>query len=331
MKTKKIYALLALAALCLLSPACNDEWTDEQYQKNVSFVRSIKNNVSNVYLKYRSDGVASYKIPLVVSGSTGNDRDVAVTVAIDPDTLDDLNFDRFRYQTKLYFKLLEEQYYEFPNGATATIPAGKDVGLLDINFRMAGLDLVDKYVLPLKIESTSTYAPAPRREYIKTLMRIVPFNDFSGVYTPTGGELWLLSNVGAEVESLGAYEEQRETRVVDESTVFFYAGQVQELEQERALYKIRMRFNSDNSLTLTADSARIEFADEGSTYELSTTTDPTKPYLKRHYTVIKLTYSFKDFTNPQDPIHYRVKNVSMRMERLQNTLIPEEDQQFIFE
>jgi hypothetical protein len=333
MKTmKKICAILAPVALCLLPPACNDEWTEEQYEKSVSFVKSARTEVANVYLKYRASGVATYKIPLVVSGSTANDRNVTVTVSVDPDTLPGLNFGRFRYQENLYFQLLDEQHYDFPNGATATIPAGEDVGLLDINFTLQGLDLVNKYILPLKIASTTGYEAATRSGYSKTLMRIIPFNDYSGEYTPTQGELFLVTYSGADGESMGAYEETREMRVVDDSTVFFYAGLVQELESERALYKIQMSFHSDGSLTLMADSSRIGFAQEGvGSYELTVTTDPAMPYLEQHYTVITMGYSFTDLTNPADPIRYRLKSCKMRMGRQRNTLIPEEDQQFIFD
>ncbi|MDR3184685.1 MAG: DUF4973 domain-containing protein [Prevotellaceae bacterium] len=325
MKTiRKTYIALALAIPCLLLLACNDEWTDEQYEKTVSFVKS---GYTDVYLKYRENGVAPYKIPLVVSGSTANDQDVVVTVALDPDTLVDLNLDRFRNRTDLYFKMLEPEYYDLKS-TTATIPAGADVGLLDIDFKLQGLDLVDKYILPLKIKATSAHAPSPRKWYKKTMMRIIPFNDFSGNYIPTNATIyWGDPNNPSST----AYEEHREARVVDSSTVFFYAGLIQEQALNRALYKVRMRFNPDNTLTLTADSARIQFSQIGDgNYEIKTETDPTIPYLEQRYTIISMAYQFIDLTNPTDPIGYQVQ-CRMTMERKRNTLIPEEDQQFIFD
>jgi hypothetical protein len=342
MKTmKKIYAMLAPAALCLLFSACNDEWTDEQYEKSVSFVSSARRDVVNVYLKYTASGVAPYKVPIVLSGSTGNDRNVEVQVSVDPDTMENFNKGRFQRQTQLYFKLLGEEYYEFPGGATATIPAGQDVGLLDVNFKLAGLDMVDKYILPLKIEATSGYPVAPRQGYAKTLMRIIPFNDFSGTYAPAAGVLKMLTKnsqssvVKFDTTPIGTYEEEREARVVDDTTVFFYAGLVQELDSQRALYKIRMAFHANGKVTLTADSARIDFwqdtGAETGTYEVTVTTDPLAPYLERWNTIVSLTYKFTDYTNPAVPITYLVEGYRMRMERKRNTLIPEQDQQFIFD
>jgi hypothetical protein len=334
---KKLYASLALAFLGMMLHACNDEWKDEQYEKSVSFVKSAGTQVTDVYLKYQKDGTAPYKIPIVVSGSTGNDRDVQVAVSVFTDTIEGLNKGRFHNQENLYFKLLEDSYYAFPNGLTATIPAGENVGLLDINFTLSNLDLTDKYLLPLKIESTSAYAPSTKRGYNTMLMRIIPFNDYSGIYRPVDGQILLLTDGSdgkpMKRDTLGTYEEEREARVVDDSTVFFYAGLVQELDSTRADYKITMKFLPEGTLELKAENDSIKL--QGSpnskcTYELLTTTDEMAPYLIRRYTVIKLNYMFYDRTNPIAPLHYWIK-CTMRMERVQNTLIPEEDQQFIFE
>jgi hypothetical protein len=345
--TKKACATLALALPCLLFPtSCNDEWTEEQYQKSVSFVKSAGVEITKVYLKYSAaGGMVPYKIPMVISGSTGNDRDVTVTVDVDIDTLKDVNFESFRYQENLYYHLLDEDYYEFPNGKQITIPAGEDVGLLDINFKLANLDMVYKYLLPLKIVNATGYPPSTRRGFKSSLMRIIPFNDYSGEYQPTGeGKLiFLVDKSGQWVEATeaeggvssenSAYDEYREARVVDDSTVFFYAGKIQELDANRALYKIRMKFHADSTLTLEADSAQqINFiAHDSCRYRIEVTTDPTMPYLERRYVIVSLGYDFFDLSNPEDKIRYRVKGLNMRMSRSRNTLIPEEDQQFIFE
>jgi hypothetical protein len=334
---RKNYIMMALSAALLLLPAaaCNEEWESEQYEKTVSFVKS---GYTEVFLKYRTDGVTAYKIPLVVSGSTFNNENVEVTVELDPDTMQGLNFGRFRYREDLYFKMLDPRHYTLASNKT-TIPAGEEVGLLDIDFNLQGLDLVDKHILPLKVSATSAYMPSPRKHYKKTLMRIVPFNDFSGNYTPTEGEISLYSTATSSSGTwnrLSGYEDPRELRVVDDSTVFFYAGTVEETALDRARYKIRMKFNADKTLTLAADSGVIDFRqvyDEetfAGIYEISTETDPTSPYLERRYTVIKMKYEYTDVTNPLYTLKYRVK-CSMTMERRRNILIPEEDQQFIFD
>jgi hypothetical protein len=334
MKTiRKTYITLTLATLCLAFPTCNDEWEEEQYEKTVAFVKS---GYTEVYLKYRGNGVAPYKIPLVVSGSTPNDKNVEVTVAVDPDTIDDLNLGRFYKREDLYFKQLDESHYKLKSN-TVTIPAGEDVGLLDVDFNLQGLDMVHKYILPLEITATSAYVPSPRKWYKKTLMRIVPFNDYSGKYIPTDGRVY--SKIGSDSEvDLGVYEVQRETHVVGDSTVFFYAGLIQEEASYRALYKIRMLFKDNGTLELTADSAQqIDFqqddfsAEYRSRYEVTTESDPKMPYLEQRYTVVRMAYSFSDkSTYTGVTMRYRII-CSATMQRTRNTLIPEEDQQFIFD
>ncbi len=97
MKKHCLYILLAL----LTGSACNKEWTDELYMKEVSFV---KNGVVKVNAKYKSQGGGvTIKVPVVLSGSTGNPDDIEVTIELDKDTLADLNFDRFRLRSDLYF------------------------------------------------------------------------------------------------------------------------------------------------------------------------------------------------------------------------------------
>ncbi len=67
------------------------------------------------------------------------------------------------------------------------IPAGDCMGILDINFKLSGIDLVDKWVLPLTIAEspTGSYEPHPRKNYKKALLRVIPFNDYSGTYSTT--------------------------------------------------------------------------------------------------------------------------------------------------
>ncbi len=45
---------------------------------------------------------------------------------------------------------MPSKHYSFPE--TVQIKAGENVGYLDIEFDLTGLDLVDKWVLPLTIE-----------------------------------------------------------------------------------------------------------------------------------------------------------------------------------
>jgi len=319
---KIFYGLLALG--CMFLFACNEEWKDEQYEKTVSFAHS---GYTDVYLKYGTEGgIVPYKIPVIVSGSTTNDRNIEVFIALDPDTLTDLNFDRFRLRDDLYFKQLDEKYYTFKSMKT-TIAKGSDIGLIDIDFKLNDLDMVDRYILPIQIVSTSEYMPSPRKWYKKSMMRIVPFNDYSGVYKPSKGEVLFEGSTRTTIP----LEDWRDASVVDEKTIFFYAGFIDEKARDRAMYKIKAQFNADMTVTLTADSAQtIHFSQLGGSYYITTTNDPSIPYIERRYVTMELDYRFSDVTNPDYVLPYRITG-SYTMERVRNTLIPEEDQQFIFD
>jgi hypothetical protein len=319
---KLIYSLIVILGIALL--ACDDEWDGEQYQKFVAFVRS---GYTETYLNTNvKEGVIHYKIPIHISGSTTNDLKVNVQVAIDSDTLVAHNRTMFYNRNDLFFRQLDETHYSFPNGTMVTIPAGKDVGYLDIDFRVNDLDLVEKYILPLTISSTSEYEPSPRRHYKKSLMRIIPFNHFSGTYSAGAG------TITAEGDATPTSMATREMRFVSDSAVFFYAGLCEEDARDRATYKVRAQFNSDNTLTFTADSSKIQFAAVPGkcTWSVKEEMDALQPFLMIRTVTMELQYSYLDVSNPHYTVRYTLRG-SYTLERRRNTQIPEEDQQEIFE
>lgn len=304
--------------------SCTDEWKVEQYEKYVSFVRS---GYTETYLNTNTkDGVVHYKIPIEISGTLLNDHDVTVKVELDNDTLVAHNITTYYNREDLFFRILDEEYYDFPNGMEVTIPAGKDVGYLDVDFKITGLDLVEKYILPLTIAETSAYIPSPKKHYKKTLMRIIPFNYFSGTYSAGAG------SITAEGDPTPTSKATRDMRFVNDSTVFFYAGLCEEDARDRATYKVRVKFNADETLTFSADSAQIEFTPvaDKCTWEIKEEMDALQPYLMIRTVTMDLQYSYKDVTNPNYTVKYNLKG-SYTLERRRNTQIPEEDQQEIFE
>ena len=78
--------------------SCNDEWKDEQYEQYISFRAPLNDQgVTPIYVPYTrkgadgtplfGNGMSNYQLPVIVSGSTHNNRDLEVHVAHDPDTL----------------------------------------------------------------------------------------------------------------------------------------------------------------------------------------------------------------------------------------------------
>jgi len=183
---KNKYRLLSLLAVLIGFSACNDEWKDEQFEHYVSFKAPLDSKgVSQINIRYKPDGQVTYQLPLIVSGSTTNATDLTVGVAVDPDTLATLNTERFQSRTDLYYRELNNAFFTMP--ATVNIKAGENTALLNIDFTLGDIDLVDKWMLPLTItdDPASGYVANPRKHYKKALLRVMPFNDYSGIYSGT--------------------------------------------------------------------------------------------------------------------------------------------------
>ena len=318
---KIIYNCWFALCLLLLITSCNDEWKDEQYRQYISFKAPIKdkdNGVTPIYVRYNPDGKVRYQLPVIVSGSTTNEQDIDVHVALYEDTLEILNRERFSGRTDLWYTLLEEDKYEFPE--IVHIPAGTCVEQLNIDFDLRGINMTDKWVLPLTIvdDASYNYQGHPRKNYAKALLRVIPFNDYSGSYSTSTMEVYI-RNANGSTDNKPMVTNNRTAYVVDNNTIFFYAGLMSEdlSRDERELYKIYIRFNEDQSLSMWAGTPA---------YSITETMDATRPYLKHRYVSFTIEYDFKDVTSRNQEVLYKVKG-TMLLERNLNTQIPDEDQQ----
>lgn len=329
---KIIYNCWFALCMLLLITSCNDEWKDEQYRQYISFKAPIKdkdNGVTPIYVRYNPDGKVRYQLPVIVSGSTTNEQDIDVHVALYEDTLEILNRERFSGRTDLWYTLLEEDKYEFPE--IVHIPAGTCVEQLNIDFDLRGINMTDKWVLPLTIvdDASYNYQGHPRKNYAKALLRVIPFNDYSGSYSTSTMEVYI-RNANGSTDNKPMVTNNRTAYVVDNNTIFFYAGLMSEdlSRDERELYKIYIRFNEDKSLSMWADNEeKIGFKLYGTpAYSVTETMDVTRPYLKHRYVSFTIEYDFKDVTSRNQEVLYKVKG-TMLLERNLNTQIPDEDQQ----
>ena len=293
---EKIYYLLFAVLMALFCTACNEEWTDEQYEHYVSFKAPMDytRGVTDIYVKYKLNGAVTYQLPVIMSGSTLPGHDTEVQIAIDSDTLKSINWEYFHNRTDLYYKELTSDYYEVEN-MNVVIPADDCMGLLNVNFKLGGIDLVDKWVLPFTIREspTGSYTPHPRKNYKKALLRVVPFNEYSGIYSTTTME------VGFTDSGNKMTTNTRTASVVDEHSVFFYAGLMNEEELERGKYKIIFRFNDDGTVTLSAPDPDIRFNPiKNPTWKLAEKMDVSLPYLKhKTITIEGFKYEFDDVTS----------------------------------
>ena len=330
---KNIYIYLSLLAVIVLGAACNNEWEDEQYEQYVSFkapIASGGDGVTTIYVRYKDNGKVTYQLPVIISGSTVNGQDRDIHIAVDKDTLKTLNIERFSlYRPELWYTEMEEDKYEFPE--IVHIPAGTCVEQLNIDFDLRGINMTDKWVLPLTIvdDASYNYQGHPRKNYAKALLRVIPFNDYSGSYSTSTMEVYI-RNANGSTDNKPMVTNNRTAYVVDNNTIFFYAGLMSEdlSRDERELYKIYIRFNEDKSLSMWADNEeKIGFKLYGTpAYSVTETMDATRPYLKHRYVSFTIEYDFKDVTSRNQEVLYKVKG-TMLLERNLNTQIPDEDQQ----
>lgn len=348
---KRISILLAsVFGLMALTTSCNDEWTEEQYEHYISFKAPLdeKGGVTSVYVPFTRHnengealygrGLSSRQLPLIVSGTTKNDRDFTVKVAHDTDTLGILNYEWYQGRTELFYKDMSE-YASYPS--TVNFKAGEDVSLLDIRFDFNNLDMTEKWVLPIMVvdDGTSPYESHPRKHYGKALLRVFPYNDYSGDYSaatllvkssPTEADLATQDGSGQETSRL---------YVVSEDEVFFYAGTIDEDRTDRHNYKIYAKFikkvNPDGSLDensgtveLRADNDNIQFkVNKEATFKIYDKMDDIKPYLNHHYVIISdIDYTFRDYTLIKDKEMWYNATGTLTLERQINTQIPLEDQ-----
>jgi hypothetical protein len=324
-RISKTYGLLLVTAIMTLCASCNKEWTDEQYEQYISFKAPIGDNgVSQVSVRYKSQGEVTYQLPVVVSGSTTNDRDITVHVAVDSDTLQQLNSERFQSRVDFYYKELDSRYFNIPE--TVTIKAGENTALIPVSFTLDDIDLNDKWVLPLTIVDDPSYGykSNPRKHYNKALLYVTPFNDYSGTYGGTALKTYFKGNEG----DAAIVKSEIPVYVVNDTTVFFYAGTVDEKRIDRDKYKIFATFDTVTmSVTLNANDENINFTASSATFSIKQTMDATRPYLLHRYlTISGIGYEYTDYTIIEgQQIDYVVTGI-MSMERKINTQIPDEDQ-----
>lgn len=327
---KNIYYLflVLISAICCVS--CNNEWESEQYMQLVSFkTEPDANGVAYAHLRYFPEGRVTYQLPLIISGSTPNVRSRTIHIGLDLDTMDVLNREQYGYREELYFKILDPKCYSFPE--TIEIPAGEFYATLPIEFALGDLDQSDKWVLPLIIldDPSYNYQANPRKYYRKAILRVNPFNDYSGTYN---GTLFKIILEGDTKNPLTLSEHR--SFVVDDKTIFFYAGTRNIDSQDRKLYKVFIEFTDERvdlltkKLRIYSDNPNINLKVIGQpSYTIEEEMDATKPYLKHIYITLNLAYDFVDYTTvPGNVIRYSVSG-SLSMQRDLNTLIPDEDQQ----
>lgn len=328
---KYIYILFLVITTAISFVSCKNEWEEEQFNQMASF-KAIPGaqGVTWSYLRYNAAGVVRYNLPIVMSGSTPNNKPRTIHIGLDPDTLARLNQEQYGHRQELYFKQLDPKYYNLPK--TITVPEGVSTISLPIDFTMGDLDQSDKWVLPLQIldDPSYDYKANPNKSFRRAMLRVTPFNNYSGEY---GGTLYKIFLDG-ETEPLTLNTHR--TFVVDDKTIFLYAGTRDIDYLDRKNYKVFIKFTEDKidiqkkKLEISSDNTannKFKLGASQSYYTMDEEWDAKLPYMKHIYITLFLSYEFEDYTTvPGQRLKYKVEG-TLSMQRDLNTLIPDEDQQ----
>lgn len=348
---KRINVFLSFIIVMLAFISCKDGdyiWDEEQYEQYVSFKAPIEADTEGstpIYIRYKPDGVVTYKLPIIISGSTMNEKTRHIHIAEDLDTVAVINEQRFGpNRSEWWYEPLERgKYYDFDEDFV--MEAGCSLDSMDIRFTLAGIDMSRKWVVPLTIvdDPSYDYKKHPRKNYAKAILRVIPFNDYSGSYATSTMEVYLRNEQTGEKRGTAMVSNNRTAYVVDDNTVFFYAGLMNEnmTIEDREKYKIYVRFlghgsdnGEDKKLEIWAENPDINFQLKtiNPIYTTATIQDVKLPYLEHRYVSLNIEYTFDDITtyknldgSTKEKVLYYV-NGSMILERNVNTQIPDEDQ-----
>lgn len=309
---KKIFIYGAIMFGVCSFTSCDDNISDEQFTKMVLLT---KNGVQDYNIEFTDKGQADLYLPISVNGTSVNNRDVVVRLAEDPDTLTDYNFERFRNRTALYYKMPSNKTYSFPAGPEITIKSGSDYAVFPLALNLNELDLYSNYVLPLKIESVSTYQMA-WNQYTKLLMRLNISNLFSGNYN-VDGKVWEESYPAQKLPISSTV-----LRALAADQCYLYAGNVTENDEDRSEYSLTVKINKDKyedsvndetnaqirkytDVTIGSKNTDKSIKDESngnSWVEISRTADPINNNLENVMTKVYLRYSYLNLRNAGYPV-----------------------------
>ena len=162
------------------------------------------------------------------------------------------------------------------------------------------------------------------------MLNIKPFNDYSGTYSTTTLQTFISNEDGSYDQANPIVRNTRTGQVVDENTIFFYAGAMEEDLINREDYKVNFYFNPETKmveLSTKNENLKLEqLKKDQAAYTIAEIMDEELPYLKHRYVIFNIEYTFVDYTSVEGrEIPYHVKG-TMTLERKINTQIPDEDQ-----
>ena len=290
-KIRYIYGIMGCLLIILMPglSSCNDKLADELFMKN-SYI--VHNGWQEYALEVTEDNTAILPIYFGVNGTSGNDKDIVLTVELDPDTLAGYNWDKYKNQTNLYYKILPEEAYTF-GADTWTIPKGELKTTASVKIDLNKIEevgsLYDDYVLPVRIAS-STGEPMGQNKYTKVLAHIGFKNDYSGTYSGKGVITQQGTTYTTEITSTLLY-------AINNNVCYMFVGEKTRANTQDYLnYVVEIERNEWGGIVLSSNVEGLQFKP----YSAKLSRKYTYNYNDHRYyteiTTIELAYEYLDST-----------------------------------
>lgn len=166
---------------------------------------------------------ATFEQTISFSGANDNDKNIEITLAVDPIALEDYN-EQMAELSETYqpYEILPESNYSIPN-MTVTIPAGQTKANVTITVFPDKFDLSKNYAIPLRIQSASHGILSAH--FSVAILATVVKNKYDGVYTVSVPEGYTNAQGMVDVTNAafsGVYPKTVELRTVNGNTVNYY-------------------------------------------------------------------------------------------------------------
>ncbi len=293
-KIRYIYEVMGclLVTLMVGFTSCNDGLADELFMKN-SYI--VHNGWQEYAMTVAEDNTTTLPIYFGVNGTSRNNKNIVLTVELDPDTLAKYNWDKYKNQTNLYYKILPKETYTF-DANSWTIPKGElkatAIVKIELNKIAEVGSLYDDYVLPIRIAS-STGEPMGQNKYTKVLAHIGFKNDYSGTYSGKGIVTQQGTKYTTEITSTQLY-------AINNNICYMFVGEKTRANTLDYLnYVIEIERDEWGGITLSSKVSKLQFKP----YSAKLSRKYTYNYNDQRYyteiTTINLAYEYLDSTQSE--------------------------------
>jgi len=298
MKMNKIKTMkcLAAAVLALCAASCSDDLDYELFTKYTY----LKDNGwhEDIKMEINDDNTVDLPVYFGVNGTTGNNKNITLRLAIDADTLADYNFEKNKNDVDAYYLILPPDCYAFDKDVYS-IPSGqlnsKGICKIDLN-KLREHNIYNEYVLPVRIDASEGEPVGPSR-YTKALYFINLKNGYSGVYSGNGN----MKQIGTSYTTQAA---GKQLYAISKDECYVYAGNIDRTSDGRKNFILNLHFLEDGTIDMTALNDDIVFKPRSGTYShkyYENTSDSRKLI---RMTTVYLKYEYKDIMNAEQNVRY---------------------------